>query len=239
MSNKFRPLPDIKILLENFNYDPESGILIRNFPNKKRPVIYKSGYNTARINGFRYNISRICWKIATGNDPGNMEIDHIDRDPFNNKFNNLRLSTRSQQLANRTRTSSTNLSKGVTYHKNRNRYYACWGENGNKINVGGFLTEEEARLFYLWNTRHHKEFADELPISACPPHPRVSSRNRRRKNTQDLPKGVSYIKRKRKNGEIYIGGYMTSFRNKNNVDVCKKGFKTADEAHQYYLENRK
>jgi hypothetical protein len=232
------PLPSIEIVEALFEYNPLTGELTPVKPRKNWTDSPKSGYQTVRIEGRRYNISRICWLLGTKQDPGDLEIDHIDRDPYNNALSNLRLATRSQQLSNRRRTSSSQLPKGVTFNKRRNTYGATWGENGRKRNLSGFDTAEEAHLFYLWNTRHHGEFADPLPISACPPRPAQKNVNRKRRGTEDLPKGVSYVRRRGADGSLQIRGYQASFTNKEGKKQSKK-FKTAEEAHKFYLENRK
>jgi hypothetical protein len=221
-----------------FGYDPDTGVIYSHRPIKGFLAKPKSGYLTVTIEGHRFNISRVCWLLATQQDPGDYEVDHINRDPKDNKLENLRLATRSQQLANRNRTSPVPLPKGVTYCASRNSYTASWGKNGRKHTASGFATLEEAHLYYLWNTRHHGEFADDLPISACPPPP-SARKHRRRRGTNDLPKGVSRVLRRRKNGEIYHAGFQTSYVNKDGKYVTKKGFKTPDEAHNYYIKHKK
>lgn len=53
-----------------------------------------------RINKILYYVSRVIWKLVTGKDPGNKEIDHDDRNYCNDKWKNLKLVTRRQNLAN-------------------------------------------------------------------------------------------------------------------------------------------
>jgi hypothetical protein len=54
-----------------------------------------------RIDGILYATSRVIWRLMTGHDPGGNEIDHEDRDHCNDAWENLRLATRKQNLANR------------------------------------------------------------------------------------------------------------------------------------------
>jgi hypothetical protein len=233
-----RPLPSLETVASLFHYDADTGMLTPVTHRKNWIPGPKSGYATIRINEQRYNVSRVCWLLGTGKDPGTFEIDHINRDKFDNRLANLRLATRSQQLANRERTSASTLPKGVSFMAERNCYQAAWGKNGRKHTASGFATAEEAHLFYLWQTRHHGEFAELLPISACPPPP-SARRRRRRKGTEDLPKGVSRVKRKNKDGGVYFDGYQTSYVNKEGRYTSKKGFTTPEEAHQYYLQNKR
>lgn len=235
---KHNPLPCIDSVKEVFNYDPSTGILNPLTPRKNwRLDTEKSGYSAVRLSDSRYPYARICYYLATGIDPGDKEIDHIDRNPFNNKLENLRLATRSQQLANRRKTSAAKLPKGVTYNKQRKHYSACWGQDGKKISVHGFMTADEAHLFYLWNTRHHGEFSDYLPPSACPPHPSSWRKNLRKKGTKDLPKAVSEVRVRQPDGTWLLRGYQACFKSSKGP-MTKKGFKTPEEAHAFYLENR-
>jgi hypothetical protein len=168
--------------------------------------------------------------MGTGIDPGELEIDHIDRNPCNNRLTNLRLATRSEQLANRKRTSKVNLPKGVTYNKQRNTFAACWGRGGSKFNCPGFRTAEEAELFYLWQTRCHGDFSEPLPVSACPPRPFWINRNKRRRSTApELPKGISYVRRRNSSGELKVTGFQVSYQTNEGQKTTKK-FKTLQEA---------
>jgi hypothetical protein len=77
------------------------------------------------------------------------QIDHRDGDGGNNKWENLRLATESQQRMN-SRLSSRNRSgfKGVCYHKCAKKYHAQIGVNRQHINLGYFSTIEAAANAY-------------------------------------------------------------------------------------------
>ena len=48
-----------------------------------------------------YQAGRVAWFLHTGEDPGEMMVDHINRQKDDNRFENLRLFTRQQNsLAN-------------------------------------------------------------------------------------------------------------------------------------------
>ena len=77
--------------------------------------------------------------------PDGLEVDHVDRNGLNNRRSNLRLATRSQNLAN-TKLSRRNSSgvKGVRYDKERNKWRAEISATGIRYFLGRFDTKEEA-----------------------------------------------------------------------------------------------
>lgn len=70
--------------------------------------------------------------------PEGVETDHVNRNPADNRRSNLRVATRSQNLANRRPPARTRNYTGVC--PNYNRWQARVGD----IYVGVFATEEEA-----------------------------------------------------------------------------------------------
>lgn len=94
-----------------FHYDPDTGVLTwKSQPDKRREwntcyagkeagYIYNRGARLLQISGRRYLAHRVIFLIVVGRWPE--EIDHINRNPADNRWANLRESTRSQNLANR------------------------------------------------------------------------------------------------------------------------------------------
>ena len=68
-------------------------------------------------------------------------LDHIDRDPTNNGVANLRWVTHSQNLRNRWlfRTNTSGV-RGVSFHRQTNRYAAYVRRDGKKVHLGYFET---------------------------------------------------------------------------------------------------
>lgn len=75
----------------------------------------------------------------------NEVVDHIDRNPLNNRKNNLRIATQSKNMMN-TISPSDNTSgvKGVSFNKKRGRWHAYISIDGRRINLGFFENFKEA-----------------------------------------------------------------------------------------------
>jgi len=74
-------------------------------------------------------------------------IDHIDGNPSNNKIENLREATQSQNMANAIGKNKNQL-KGTTFDKKRNKWVASIMLNYKRIYIGGFDTMQEAHFAY-------------------------------------------------------------------------------------------
>jgi hypothetical protein len=77
-------------------------------------------------------------------------VDHIDGNPLNNCRSNLRLATNSQNQQNRKLRDPVTLSrfKGVTFHKQRNKWQASLKLDGKSYYLGLFDAEIDAAKAY-------------------------------------------------------------------------------------------
>jgi hypothetical protein len=144
-TTEHRPIPSLKAINEVLDYDPLTGIIINkktgkpiSAPSNGRPKIY--------INKQMWNVTRLLWKMVTGDDPTDKVIDHIDGQPLNHVFSNLRICTRAENLANRKtpKSSKTGL-KGVTICKKTNKYRAFCSHKY----LGSFTDPKEAHRAYI------------------------------------------------------------------------------------------
>jgi hypothetical protein len=133
-----------------FKYNKETGELFRIMIGGK---LKKTGYHNVKsgsvfvgYNHKQIKITHIIWLIAYGKYP-HLWIDHRDGDPTNNKLDNLREATPSQNSAN-SHAYITNKSgaKGVSWSKYKWR--AQIRKNGVAIHIGVYNSIEEAKEAY-------------------------------------------------------------------------------------------
>jgi hypothetical protein len=140
------------------HYNPETGIFTWKVKTCRKVVpgaiagyIKPEGYTIIRINKKRYVASRLAWFYVTENWPLN-DIDHIDGNPRNNAFNNLRDVSTAANIQNQKRAHSRNKTGkllGVSKLKSSKRWRARICTNGVSTLIGWFDTPEEAHQAYL------------------------------------------------------------------------------------------
>lgn len=124
-------------------YDYDDGLLM----NKSGHIycnLDKEGYVRVRRGGKEYRAHRIIWEMFHGEIPEGYLVDHIDRDVYNNRIENLRLATRQQNNVNSCGVGK--YPKGVV--KNGKKYRSRITINGIYKNLGTFTTVEEASTAY-------------------------------------------------------------------------------------------
>jgi hypothetical protein len=133
-------------VLELLTYDPQDGTFFWKDgcrAGKLAGCLNGQGYRYIGIRGKLYLAHRLAWLMMVGIWPAH-QIDHIDRNPLNNRWSNLRSATQAQNQVNaRLRRDNTSGFKGVTfYRKDKKRpWYARYGQD--KL-IGRFATAEEA-----------------------------------------------------------------------------------------------
>jgi len=104
------------------------------------------GYCNVGFKGRTIKYHNIKWILMFGTIPKGHTIDHIDRNKINNKFENLRLATDTQQAINR---ECQENKKGYYFNKARNKWMTQISINSKRIYLGLFTTELEARQAFL------------------------------------------------------------------------------------------
>jgi len=156
-----------KRLHDLFEYR-EDGNLVRKFPVKGTQVgdvagwlQLSKGYFRVSVDGTEYQVHRLIFLYHHGYLTPGMEIDHIDGNPGNNRIDNLREVTRSQNIQNsKIRSDNTSGVKGVFRSKNRSKWRAEIRIDGKIKNLGRYNTLEEAEAV-VKNARekYHGEYA--------------------------------------------------------------------------------
>lgn len=128
-------------------YDPASGEFTRISSRRcdkvgRRAGCQKSdGYRTIRVLGFSCLEHRLAFLYMTGRWPTGY-VDHVNRDPADNRYVNLRECSNAENLQNK-RGSEGASSKyiGVSFHRGRSRWQATIGLNGKRKFLGWFESE--------------------------------------------------------------------------------------------------
>lgn len=154
-------------LKEYFDYNPLTGDLIRikarksQYVNTKCENFDKDGYNIVTLKGKRMKVHRLIMLYMNGsNFNQSLAIDHIDGNPSNNKYDNLRIVTESENSKNLRR--STRNRSGVTgvclYN---NKWKVGIGYNSSRIHLGYFndffeavCARKSAEIKYGYHENH-------------------------------------------------------------------------------------
>lgn len=143
MTNKILTLDHLKELMD---YDPATGIFTRK-SGKVAGALRPDGYRKIMIENVQYYSHRLAWFYMTGE--LSKDVDHIDRNPSNNQFINLRAVSKSQNQHNRIKQrDNTSGYKGVIYFKRTGRWRANIWVNDVNHYLGYFSTPEEASMAY-------------------------------------------------------------------------------------------
>jgi len=125
---------------------------------KKVGCLSKDGRIYTRINKKLIAIHRVIFAWHHGYFP--KIVDHIDKNPLNNKIENLRKATISQNACN-SKLMSNNKSgiKGVCWHKAAKKWHATVVVG--KFKISGFFEKLSDAEIYIKKMReiHHGEFA--------------------------------------------------------------------------------
>lgn len=151
---------------EVFIYEKETGFLffrerpLQCFKSKRAHGIFNAlcagkragttrsdGYEIITVNGKRCYAHRIIWEMHNGPIPKGMVIDHIEYGSNQNRIENLRLATKSENSCNSKARRSISGYKGVTVN-HIGKYTAHITKNYKSIHLGSYITPEEAHMAY-------------------------------------------------------------------------------------------
>lgn len=138
-------------------YDPDTGIFIG--ASGKQITTISGGYLRVRYEGKMRQAHHVAWHLTHGYYPE--YLDHIDGDKLNNRLNNLRECSISQNSMNRSKpVNNTSGHKGVTSRNGKWKVQVC--KNRHNFWFGDFedfelacLVADEAREMLHGVFAHH------------------------------------------------------------------------------------
>lgn len=140
-------------LIELFNYDSETGALTRRVRTSQRTYVGQTagspderGCCRLMVDGRLYLLHRLAWLYVTGQWPQH-EIDHVDGNPSNNAFSNLRDVPHLWNVQNVRRARGRTMLIGVQPSGAKFRADICVDRKNRYL--GTFDTKEEARAAYV------------------------------------------------------------------------------------------
>jgi len=118
------------------------------------------GYLRIELKGKKYMVHRIIYEMAYGSIPDLYQIDHVNGNRTDNRLDNLRLATLSQNKWNSSkRKDNTSGFKGVSWDKHKQKWRAQINIFNKRKCSGYFSTKEEAYAARLAAEKiYHGEF---------------------------------------------------------------------------------
>lgn len=168
-------MPLQNILHESLSYNREIGIFVR---KPRKEVTLQDRMSNSRlankeagtkglksiiiyVDGIPYAAHRIAWVFIYGDVlTTDMQIDHINNDPFDNRIENLRIATHAQNCSNARKWRKKALPKGISKATNSVKYRARLQVGRQVVHIGSFDTPELAHIAYTQAAKkYHGEFA--------------------------------------------------------------------------------
>lgn len=152
-------------------YDPETGKITWRVGRNNHVLAgdeaghrRSDGYRAVEADGQAFRAHRVAWYLHYGSWPAG-RLDHINRDPSDNRIANLRPVTHAQNIAN-TQSKMVGRAKGAYWHKQRQ----CWHSNitvdGKKRHLGVFETKAEAAAAF--KQAAHEVYGEFARVEARP-----------------------------------------------------------------------
>jgi hypothetical protein len=167
-----RPIPSISDLRELFSYDPVTGVLTYRISKPGNWKIIKgrrastfnkiNGYRAVGINKFSYPEHRIVFAIFHGRWPQG-QIDHINGVRDDNRIENLREATRSQNNQNKA-PNKNKSSKGIRFYEATQKWQVRIRLNKISYCLGCYSDKKTAQETYNQKAKElFGEFARTIP----------------------------------------------------------------------------
>ena len=155
-------MPEWNYLKSILDYNPHTGVFtwkvsFRNnikigqiagclWIDKRNP---DSKYYQIVITGKQYKLHRLAYFYITNIDPTEKDIDHINGNSLDNRFENLRLATNADNNKNKKKHKNNKSGyKGVSWHKRIKKWQAEIQVNNKQIPLGYYTNKFYAALVY-------------------------------------------------------------------------------------------
>lgn len=145
-----RPLPPAARVRELLRYDPETGRFTwRSGPKIGSEAGSRGGrYAQIMIGKKNYLAHRLAWLYVHGYVPP-QEVDHVNGNPRDNRIENLRLASKSQNAQNQRRSAKNSSGhKGVSWSRHKQRWRAAIKVGSRSIHLGYFRDPARAAEAY-------------------------------------------------------------------------------------------
>jgi len=143
-------------LKEVLNYNKETGVFTRIKVTSNRVKIgdyagclTNNGYLSISALGIRSLAHRLAWLYCNGEISKGMDIDHINGDKADNRLNNLRIVSRSENMQNRRKAKVGSKTGFLGVTMCRDTYQASISVKGKNVHLGTFITPELAYSAYV------------------------------------------------------------------------------------------
>jgi hypothetical protein len=98
-------------------------------------------YRRVKHNGVSYRVHRVVWEMHNGPIPEGLVVDHVNGNGLDNRIENLRLVTLSENQRNtKLRKDSTTGVRGIGWHKATQKWIATIRVNNKTFYLGVFST---------------------------------------------------------------------------------------------------
>ena len=116
----------------------------------KAGTLGPDGYIKINVFGWPRKAHRIAWLMVAGKwPPDGVDIDHINLDRADNRWGNLRLASRSQNMGNsRPHRDGSSGVKGLTWLSDRQKWQVRICVQGKRKTLGYFTSKGQAALAY-------------------------------------------------------------------------------------------
>jgi hypothetical protein len=148
----------VQMIRKKLFYNQEEGIFYwtkdahKHLVGKMAGTLSKKGRIQIVLNRKSYLAHRLAWLYVNGEEP-NGQIDHINGNPLDNSFSNLRLVDSRTNSENRRKANRNNISGFLGVRKNGKNWSAKICVNGQEICLGTFVSPELAHQKYIETKR--------------------------------------------------------------------------------------